>query len=120
MVTRMTPRGHMATLAQRLNDTRPYHDHWQDDSRSVSRPTNSSMVRTTNSFITKRYKGLFRTIYMYIILGWVSPLIQVLLGLTWTSGTKIAIGDLVVLSEANRCVDGPKQPLKSETELNTH
>ena len=66
------PRGHMTPIAQRRNDTRPYHDHWQDDSRS--------MARTTNLFITKRYEGLFQTIpytYIYIYIhttywmGWV-------------------------------------------------
>ena len=69
MVTHMSPCGHMAPIAQRLNDTRPYHDHWQDDSRSVSCTTNSFIVRATESFIMKRYDGLFQTIYTYIILG---------------------------------------------------
>ena len=69
MVTHMYPCGHMAPIAQQCNDTRPYHDHWQVDSRSVSRPTDSSMARTTNIFITKRYEGLFPTIYIQRI-GW--------------------------------------------------
>ena len=45
----VTHHRHMETIAQRLNDSKPYHDHWQDDSRSVSRLTNRSMVRTTTS-----------------------------------------------------------------------
>ena len=96
----MSPCGHMAPIAQRRNDMRPCHNYLQDDSRSVSRPTNSSMARTRNLFITKRYEGLFPTIYIYNVLGGISPLISVLSGLTWTSGLKITIGDLVALSQA--------------------
>ena len=72
--TNMIPRGHMATISQGSNEKRPYHDLWQDNSRSVSCPTNSSMVRTIDSFITKRYDGLFQTIYIYVHhFGWDAP-----------------------------------------------
>jgi hypothetical protein len=42
----MYPWGYMAPIAQRRNDTKPHHDRGQDDPRSVSRPTNSSMAST--------------------------------------------------------------------------
>ena len=73
MVTHLTPSGHMAAISQRRNETRPYHYHWQDHSRSVSCPTNRYMVRTTESFITKRYDGLFQTISLRTSFSVVGP-----------------------------------------------
>ena len=50
----------MAPIAQRLNDMMPYHDHWQDDSHSVSSPWLRPQLN-----ITKHLESLFRTIYTH-------------------------------------------------------